>query len=240
MDFTKEVIEKIQSLSVPHEMEYGGNRYVDKALNLVKPPLHEAHQVSTLQGLIDLTEILHKNFQKEGLMCLIQDHLHVSVFTETYGTCRRKECLIDAQGDVPNKFQFGFFLPPDEFCIGLLSKFVHEVPLETLYSLANNLTSESIRQDEDTGIGQRVIKKSGVATREEVVVQAHHLLRPFRTFADVAQPASRFLFRIRMEKDQPPKCALFEADGGAWIVAAKATIKAWLEARLSDRVKVVA
>lgn len=57
-------------------------------------------------------------------------------------------------------------------------------------------------------------------------------LRPYRTFHEVEQPASDFIFRMKSERGI--SCALFEADGGAWENAAMANIKNYLEFELAD------
>lgn len=58
-------------------------------------------------------------------------------------------------------------------------------------------------------------------------------LQPYRTFLEVAQPASDFLLRI--DKDGHP--ALYEADGGAWKLEAKRSIAAYLGGQLADLVE---
>jgi len=54
------------------------------------------------------------------------------------------------------------------------------------------------------------------------------VLAPFRTFREIAQPESKFVFRMQ----QGPRCALFEADGGAWRLEAMKRSKAYLEEEL--------
>lgn len=57
---------------------------------------------------------------------------------------------------------------------------------------------------------------------------------PYRTFTEVAQPMSNFIFRVKDNDRYGVTCALFEADGGAWKNEAKANIKAHLEKELAD------
>ena len=55
-------------------------------------------------------------------------------------------------------------------------------------------------------------------------------LKPYRTFTEVEQPESDFIFRM---KDMGSVCcALFEADGGAWRNVAMHNIKAYLQEQL--------
>ncbi|MGC4432461.1 hypothetical protein ABWL48_20460, partial [Streptococcus suis] len=54
---------------------------------------------------------------------------------------------------------------------------------------------------------------------------------PYRTFAEVEQPASQFVFRI----DKQARMALFEADGKRWVQEAVGNIAAYLKAELADQ-----
>jgi|SRR5579859_1922838 len=63
-------------------------------------------------------------------------------------------------------------------------------------------------------------------------------LAPYRTFRDIEQPVSTFLFRIQQSGENMPTFALFEADGGAWKIEAVQKIAARLSAGLKDAVVV--
>ena len=80
----------------------------------------------------------------------------------------------------------------------------------------------------DDGITQRVTAKAGVARVAVVDLPNPVELYPYRTFLDVEQPASKFVLRIKADKDEGPRCALFEADGGAWRATAVETIKSYM------------
>ena len=58
---------------------------------------------------------------------------------------------------------------------------------------------------------QRLLK-TGVANLAKAKAPNPVMLRPYRTFAEVEQPASQFVFRI----DKNAEMALFSADGGKW------------------------
>lgn len=45
-------------------------------------------------------------------------------------------------------------------------------------------------------------------------------LAPYRTFREIKQPESEFLLRSRIDDNNVPKLALYEADGGAWKISA--------------------
>ena len=58
-------------------------------------------------------------------------------------------------------------------------------------------------------------------------------LQPYRTFLEVPQPESQFIFRI----NERGNCALFEADGGLWKYHAMESIKLFLEDALKGLIE---
>jgi len=61
------------------------------------------------------------------------------------------------------------------------------------------------------------------------------VLRPYRTFLEIEQPASAFVFRLRRGREgELPTCALFEADGGRWKLEAIERIRDYLKEQLSE------
>jgi hypothetical protein len=63
-------------------------------------------------------------------------------------------------------------------------------------------------------------------------------LKPYRTFREVDQPASEFLFRMKAVDGKVPTLALFEADGGKWTIDAVDRIAEFFIERL-EGIKVV-
>ncbi|NQK92942.1 hypothetical protein HO498_01330 [Streptococcus suis] len=59
-------------------------------------------------------------------------------------------------------------------------------------------------------------------------------LRPYRTFAEVEQPASQFIYRI----DKAGYMALFEADGGKWKLDAINNIATYLKSKLGEQANI--
>ena len=56
----------------------------------------------------------------------------------------------------------------------------------------------------------------------------------YRTFLEVEQPKSEFILRMEQDKYDGIACAIFEADGGAWKIAATKAIKDYLQFELAD------
>ena len=61
-------------------------------------------------------------------------------------------------------------------------------------------------------------------------------LRPYRTFAEIEQPQSSYVFRIQ-DGDHGPSFKLVEADGGLWKNAVMKKIKEYLEFELSEELE---
>ncbi|KRO14224.1 hypothetical protein IV64_GL001708 [Lactiplantibacillus xiangfangensis] len=83
---------------------------------------------------------------------------------------------------------------------------------------------------QDDGVTQSANVRQGVANQAEAKVPNPVLLKPYRTFTEVDQPESHFIFRI----DADMEAALFEADGGAWRQVAINNVKDYLSKALAD------
>lgn len=70
------------------------------------------------------------------------------------------------------------------------------------------------------------------ASKADAVVPSPVRLKPYRTFTEVDQPESNFVFRMKEDKYEGVQCALFEADGGAWKLHAMESIQEYLEEQL--------
>ena len=84
----------------------------------------------------------------------------------------------------------------------------------------------------DDGVTQKATVKKGINGKEDAVVPNPVNLRPYRTFTEVEQPESEFVFRMK-QSDHDVCCALFEADGGAWKREAMKKVKEYLEFELN-------
>ena len=60
-------------------------------------------------------------------------------------------------------------------------------------------------------------------------------LQPHRTFTEIAQPSSLFLFRVRKDGDNT-RYTLFETDGNKWAVDAIESINCYLHWNLKEEI----
>lgn len=228
----KEFLEKIEAMAASRLHTIHGRDYVDGTVELVVPPPSvKTFEVHTLAGLAQAIRARLDEIDNSDWIVQVLDHATVQVMgreTDAYG---RREMLLRVTLKDVETFPFGRFIDREEFVIGLLSRFVPDASLDELVKLASTLTAERVELAEDDGISQRTTVKQGVTLKDRVTVKCRVLLRPYRTFREVEQPVSEFVFRLRSVDGQVPTCALFEADGGAWKLEAAATIKQWLEAQ---------
>jgi|CXWL01.1.fsa_nt_gi hypothetical protein len=227
----KEFVEKILSLAEVNPVKIGELDYTDRALHVVAPPCLAGVSLLTLTGLVDLVKAKTDNLIADGWLLHVGSHLSVSLVqrqTDVYG---RRVVLASSKCEDGQPFAFGRFLDREEFVIGLLSRFVSTPDLLEVVKLASNLTVSQVAQSEDDGVSQRTTVKQGISLKENVTVKGRVSLSPFRTFREVEQPASEFVFRLRARDGGVPECALFEADGGKWKLDAVLAIKTWLESQ---------
>lgn len=89
--------------------------------------------------------------------------------------------------------------------------------------------------------GKQAIIKTGVTTKDAAFVPNPVSLIPYRTFLEVPQPASDFVFRISEGRGGAPAFKLVAADGGLWKSQAVDNVKNYLVkalANVPDREKI--
>jgi hypothetical protein len=139
-----------------------------------------------------------------------------------------------------SSFGFGHFLEQEIFQIALQTQFVDTPEREELLKFIASVKSGPAREVVDDRVAQMVTTRRGVQMSAATPVPSPINLRPFRTFRDVDQPVSPFVFRARGGgDDETPEFALFAADGDVWTLNAIASIAAKLK-ELAPEVQVLA
>lgn len=150
---------------------------------------------------------------------------------------RNRQEFLRAVAILPNNVEYDYFIETEKFNIMLQSSFVDNEHKKLLLKFTGLIKDEAVKSTGDDGISQKVTIKTGVASVGEAQVPNPVTLAPFRTFLEVEQPESEFIFRMK----SGPVAALFEADGGAWKNEAMENIKEYLIKNLKglDHVKVI-
>lgn len=206
--------------------------YSDKPLTRLSKyiPAAEALEMSTLTSLVDYIKA-GIDTMSDKMVIHVVSPTKVALFSQLDSN-RNREYLAWVVAQVP-AFHYGTFIDHEEFCINIQAKFVDDPDTgkEELLRFAGTVESGSVTEYGDDGISQKAVVRQGLASKVEKIVPNPVFLRPYRTFTEVKQPASEFIFR--MKDSHGICCALFEADGGAWKSAAMENIKEYLEAALS-------
>ena len=123
----------------------------------------------------------------------------------------------------------------ERFLIELQANFVETDDLITIMQVAGNIKSGTTANYSDDGVSQKTTIKTGVELAD-VIVPNPVKLRPYRTFAEIEQPESSYVFRIK-DAERGPAFKLVEADGGLWKNAVMKKIKEYLEFELSEELE---
>ena len=227
----KEFVEKLLSLAPINLATVNGLTYTDTVLHLVSPPVLAKVPLLTLTGLVDLIQHKLDALNVDGWLLHVSSHTDVSLVSRNTDEHGRRVLLAQSHLDDGTPFPFGRFINREEFVIGLQSQFVQNDDQQGIVKLCSNLEASTVAMAEDDGVSQRTTVKQGVTLKETVTVKGRVSLKPYRTFREIEQPASAFIFRLRSKDGAVPECALFEADGGKWKLDAVLAIKTWLDAK---------
>lgn len=231
MNTEKEALQYIVGLSVPTIREINGEMYSDKPLHRVKHnPKADPIMLTTLTSLIDYIRSGVDRVTGETLFVHVESPTKVSVFSKL-DEDRERETLAVVNAQVPF-FEFNQFIDHERFCIALQSKFINNYDRPLLLKFAGTVEAGSVAEYGDDGVTQKATVKTGIASKDDCIVPNPVNLAPFRTFFEVEQPLSSFIFRMKQDRGGEINCALFEADGGAWKMGAVCNIKKFLEGAL--------
>ncbi|MCM3396464.1 hypothetical protein M3638_01270 [Oceanobacillus profundus] len=220
----KEALQYIVGMGKAEIHKENGQSYSDKKLHLIEEPTAGPFIVHTLSGLVDYVS---SGVDKSDKMIV-----HVVSPTEVrvespLNRDRVRDYYVNAEALIP-EFRFDRWYDTEDFNIKLQSCFVKSEDRDIMLKVVGNITEDQVKTVSDDGVSQAVVAKVGVASVGNVEVPNPVSLAPYRTFVEVEQPQSDFIFRMQ----SGPRCALFEADGGAWKNEAIDNIKKYLEAAL--------
>jgi hypothetical protein len=219
MDLTREAIDRLIDLGQPQPIKLADMKYVTRPVHRVNDPVAEPLKGWSLTSVIDY---LAKNPDKIA-DCLVEvSSRHVCV-TSPLNDDRRRDVYFVSEPKVP-RITFNDFIDVEKMKITIMSQFVQDDQTAILLSFLGQLCEQSGTELRDNGVSQDIAVNTGIMNIEDVKVPNPITLRPYRTFYDIEQPASTFVFRMA----KGLRCALFEADGGAWVETEVEGIKDFL------------
>lgn len=232
MDMTRDALQYVVDLKTAEVLDINGGKYVDKDVHRVDKELRaSAIQMNTLTSLVDYLKAGVDSMADKMLVQVVSP-MKVRVLS-MLDADRKREELVDVEAMIPD-FEYGRYMGNERFIIALQSKFIANDDRALLLQFAGTVKDESIAQYGDDGVTQKATIKTGITSVGDAVVPNPVKLRPFRTFIEVEQPESAFVFRMRQAEGHGVECAIFEADGGAWKNAAMKSIKEYLQYELAE------
>lgn len=209
--------------------------YSNKPLHRLQkhiPMVDEAIEMCTLTSLVDYIKG-NIDSMSDKMIIQVVDPETVVLFSQLNEE-RYREKMVVVKARIPD-FRFDTYMDQENFCINLQSKFIDDPDTDRalILKFAGTMEAGTIAEYGDDGVTQKATVKTGIASKGEAIVPNPVKLRPYRTFLEVEQPASEFIFRVKQNKYDGISCAIFEADGGAWKIAATSSIKDYLQFELS-------
>ena len=230
-------IDRIIGLSEPHIISTPYGNFTDKRLERM-PEGRRAREieVQTLSALVDYVRNIKDqtdNRAGRGYFVHVESPKEVRLLSGLDHD-QERECLVYAKAQTP-KIPFEQFVEQEKMIISLQTAFARDpsTDLDMVMQFAGTATAGTIKDYSDDGVSQKATVSSGVRGKEDKLVPSPCTLRPIRTFLEVEQPKSPFIFRLRSGSDDTVLAGLFDADGGAWKLDAVYRITAYLREALN-------
>lgn len=232
MSLLKDAFEWIKNHGENYVHEIDGQQYTDRPIHPVQEPelpLANALTVHTLSAVVDY--IKRQLDTDKDLIIHVKDEETVYLM-DALNKDMRRNVYLKANAIVPS-ITFDRYMDVETFNVELQSKFVQTELRDIMLKVVGNIQDENVQKTSDDGVSQTVTAKVGVASVAQVAVPNPVELAPYRTFVEVEQPESKFIFRMK----SGPMAALFEADGGKWRNDAIQNIADYFRHELEDEVE---
>ena len=214
----------------PIVTEIEGKTYCNQSLvRYGKEELADSIRVNTLSAMVDYIKGMPEELRDKMILHIVSPkevRLYSGLLKE-----KRREYLFECEAIV-NEFRFDKYYDQERFLIELQANFAMNEDLETLMQVSGNIQAGTTASYSDDGVSQKTTVKSGVQ-RMDVVVPNPVKLIPYRTFQEVEQPSSLYVFRIQDDGGEP-MFKLVEADNGLWKNAAMKKVKEYFEFELAE------
>ena len=240
-----QTIEKLEKLITQNRtVEIDGQVFSERSMNpIFFTPRAKTLTVRSLLGFCAYINSEFDGVKKNDVMVIVDNVDNVRLVSKLDGKDRDRECLIEAKICGVDNFSFAHFMPQEEFAIQFRSLFVPSDKNDTNYvlSFVSKLHGGTAVSTEDDGITQKVGVSRGVSGQLVSKEKAKPIVKlaPYRTFREIEQPESEFLLRTRIDGDNVPLVALFEADGGAWRITAMKHIAEYIS-QVCDKIQIIA
>lgn len=221
-----------EDMAKPEVLEIAGKTYCTKNLQRydkeeMAVPLTACSLTSLLDYLAERSEEL-----RESMIIHVESPTKVRLLSGLIKERRREELF--CVETYPNGFQFDRYYSQEDFVINMQTAFQQTDETKLILAVAGNVENKTVSNYGDDGTSQKATISRGIAGKADVEVPNPVRLQPYRTFLEVDQPESKFVFRISEGRDGEPMFKLVEADGGLWKYDAVNAIKEYLRDNIKD------
>lgn len=236
MEDIKKAIEYIAELARESDqiktIEIAGKTYSTKRISRCdEADKAEPITATTLTSLVDYIKESREELRERMIIQVVSEtkvQLYSGLLPE-----RDRETLFEVNALLP-RFEYGIEYEQEAFLVAMQSCFKPNDHREAVTILASNIVNTQQAMYSDDGISQQAVIKTGITTKEPALVPNPVKLIPYRTFLEVEQPASEFVFRINESRNGAPTFKLVAADGGLWKSQAVENVKNYLVKALAD------
>ena len=200
--------EKVQVL------EICGETYANKHLERYGAPKRaNAIEASSLSSMVDYITECADEFPEGRKMVIWIVNPETVHLMSTLDREREREHLFTSKAEI-SQYRFDYWYDQERFMIEIQSNFVQSADRDILVKFAGNVEQKNNATYSDDGKTQLATMSTGVASKSDVIVPNPVYLAPYRTFQEIEQPFSNFVFR--MGDKVVPAFSLIEAEGGLW------------------------
>jgi hypothetical protein len=217
-------------LSRPEVVEIDDRAYLlqgrDPAIDVYPSTL----KINNLSGIVDYCSEAPEEI--ENFLIHVRDFDQVSVYMPMFGPFNTRPELIRAAARTTG-FNFGRQYDYEDFVIAMHTNFVPNEDRDYVLKFIGSVRVDASSKIDDDGISQTLTAKQGASSLvKDIPIKNILTLQPYRTFSEIEQPASAFVFRMKVEKGLPV-FSIHEADGSAWKQTAIESIKKYLSEQTS-------
>lgn len=220
----------VVNLGKPEVIFHNGFNWTKDQLHKLPEDAPAAFNTKSLASIVDLINKEHSHNSLNDLIIHVESPTKVSVHTVLRGHLDRFNLYV-ATAELP-RVTLDSYLDLEAMNILLKSAFIQNETRDLLIKALSQVVEDAIKTSADDGMSQEVTVKTGIKTLARMEMPTIVKLAPYRTFVEVEQPEGEFLLRLR----KGPEAALFEADGGAWKMAARKNIQNYFLDALSELV----
>lgn len=229
MEMTRDALQYIADLAKSAEAtevkEICGHTYANRNLQRYDlEPKAKPIEASTLNSMVDYIREMPDERDGKTLIHIVSPS-EVRLLSGL-NKDRERETLFVSRAQIA-EFRFDQPYDQERFLIELQANFRPTEDWKTVLQVSGNVEAKTTQNYGDSGISQKVTISQGIASKVDALVPNPVILKPYRTFVEVDQPESAFVFRIE-ETHGEPRFRLVEAGGGVWKNLAVETIRLYL------------